>query len=69
MTASEEFLEKLLHQLSKTASAYKQTVSTAIREILSLEGKDLVWANIVINNNTIEQVKTLITLAVNWAVI
>jgi hypothetical protein len=55
MTASEDSLQKLLYELSKAASAYNLTISTAKIKILALKGKELIRAKIVINNIT-EQV-------------
>jgi hypothetical protein len=56
MTASEDSVQKLLYQLYKTASTYNLTVSTAKTKILAPEGKELIKAKIMINNDIIEQV-------------
>jgi hypothetical protein len=39
VTVSEDSLQKLIYQLSKTASAYNVTISTAKTKILALKGK------------------------------
>jgi hypothetical protein len=56
ITASEDSLQKLLHQVSKTASTYILNISTAETKILALKGKELIKAKIIINNNIIEEV-------------
>jgi hypothetical protein len=48
MTASEDSLQKLIYQLSKTASAYNLTISTAKTKILAVKGKELIKGKIVI---------------------
>jgi hypothetical protein len=47
MTASDS-LQKLLHQLSKTPSAFDPTISRAKTKILALKGKELIKAKILI---------------------
>jgi hypothetical protein len=48
MTVSEDSLQKLIYQLSKTASTYILTISTAKTKILALKGKELISVKIVI---------------------
>jgi hypothetical protein len=40
MTASEDSLQKLLHQLSKTAPTYNLIISTVKTKTLALKGKN-----------------------------
>jgi hypothetical protein len=44
MTASEDFLQNQIYQLSKTASAYNLTISTTKTKILALKGEELIMA-------------------------
>jgi hypothetical protein len=57
-----------LHHLSRTATTYNLTISTAETEILTLlKGKELISNKVIIKNKIIEQV-TNFNLAVNLAV-